>query len=227
MRKYFLFTAVLILLSVNAFAQKTDNPGYFDSPGFIAAGAGMLYPYGGTHRDPELRPFVTGMWNVIRSEYGFLGLSVTGIFTTPYRNFDNGQVRYKISTQQYIGDISLNYVTGSKSFNFWVGFGFNLNYAVSQMRNIENDATDVRSDYEKNFYQTVYGYQYQIGLEYLLTRDGSWGLYVLVRGQYTNRAHFDIDKTVEFPDGSTEYVNEHNTMDLSNRSYTFGLTYHF
>ena len=227
MRSFFLFIAALsIFFSVNAFAQNTDNPGYFDSPGFLAVGAGMLYPYGGTHWDPDIRPFITGMWSALRSEYGHLGLSVSGMFTTPYRNYDNGQVEYRISTQQYIGDISLNYVTGSKTLNFWFGMGYNLNYSVSCMRNVKN-AAGSRSGYERMFHQTVYGYQYQIAIEYILTKDGSWGLYVLFRGQFTNRAKFDTDKHVEFSDGSAVYVNERRTMDLSNRSYTFGLTYHF
>ncbi|MDR0453359.1 MAG: hypothetical protein LBH05_00955 [Deferribacteraceae bacterium] len=217
MRKIFLFAAALIFFSVNAFAQNTDNPGYFDSPGFLAFGGGMSYPFGNTHRDPDVRPFITGMWNVIRSEYGHIGLSVTGFYTIPYRNYNNDQFSYRILTQQYVGDLSLNYVTGSKTINFWLGAGVNLNYAESRTQNMKNNINHM--NFDKNFYQTVYGYQYHVGLEYILTQSGVWGLYVLIRGQHTSRAKFDI----EFPDGTLNT----NTMDLSNKSYIFGMTYHF
>ena len=229
MKKVILSVVALFFFSFSAFAQNSDNPGYFDSPGFVAVGGGTLYPYGNTHGDSEIRPFVTGMWNVIRSEYGFIGLSVSAIITTPYRNYNNGAIKYKVSTQQYIGDFSLNYVTGSKTVNFWIGMGYNLNYAVSQARNMETAGAFIvrKSNFEKTFYQTVYGYQYQIGLEYILTKNGGWGLYFLIRGQYTSRAQFDIDERVTFSDGTNRYISERRTMDLSNRSYTFGMTYHF
>ena len=246
MKRFFLSVAMIISFSVVAFAQNKSIQ-YYDSPGFIAIGASTFYTYGGTHKDTVLRPFITGMWSAIRSKYGSLGFSISGIYSTPYRDYytnyrvryqisspyrnfyANYRVNYQISSRQYTGDFSLNYIKNIKMINIWLGVGLNLNYLESQIRHMENSETKSRAAYEKNFYQSVYGYHYQIGVEHFFTKNGSWGMFAFVRGQYTSRAEFNIDRRLaRYSDGAIRYIRkERRTMDLSNDLYSVGITYHF
>ena len=229
MKGIFFVAAALLLFPVGAFAQNNSGTHYFDSPGFIAAGASALNAYGKTRTDSDVQPFITGMWSVFRTEYGSFGLSVSGIFATPYGEYASTRVSYKISSQQYIGDFSLNYIKNIKRLNFWLGIGLNLNYLESQMSSVKNNVTGSKANYKKNFSQTVYGHQYQIGLDYILTKDGSWGAFALFRGQNTGKAEFNIDRRlVRYSDGMRRYIRrDYRTMDLSNDLYTVGIVYHF
>ncbi|MDR2884462.1 MAG: hypothetical protein LBV09_05085 [Deferribacteraceae bacterium] len=229
MQKFFVL--FFLLIAVAGYAQDddilSDNPGYFESPAFLAIGGSMLYGNSDTHRDQDLRPFLMGMWNVVQSEYGNLGLSLGFMPITPYREHNIRDLGFKLSTQQYSGELGVNYVTGSKWINLFLGAGYNMSYVNTEMRNLRNTATGVGSNYTKNYSQFVYGWHYYLGLEYVLTKDGSWGLFFLFRGQETARPKYTLDKTVNFKDGSSITYNDDFDMDLNNKSYTLGVIYHF
>jgi hypothetical protein len=98
---------------------------------------------------------------------------------------------------------------------------------TTQLRNFNNGVAGGDSNYRKNYNQWVYGWQYYFGIEYVLTRDGKWGLFFLFRGSDTDRARYHIDETINFKDGTSVHFTEDLNMNLSNRSYTLGVTYRF
>ena len=202
-----------------------DNPGFLKSPGFIGIGGTTIYGSSGTRRDSEIRPFFIGMLNLIQSEYGNIGLSYGFIPITPHKYYNTEDVSFKMSAQQYSNEFGLNYLTGSKSFNFFLGAGYSANYLTTQLRNFSNNGVD--SSFQKSYSQWVYGWQYYFGFEYVLTRDGKWGLFFLFRGAEPDRARFQIDEIITFKDGTSIHYTDDLSMNLYNKSYTLGVIYRF
>ena len=229
------FTIVLLVaLSTQAFGQNmqnTENPGYYRSPGFLAASAGTIYYQGSTSSPGEIRPFVFGMFNLFQSEYGNIALSAGALFSSPamktnYATLAGQDISARIKGTHYTAEIGINYITGSDTINFWIGGGYNYSFLESKLKNVKNESGSP-SSYSQNYSQNVTGMHYYLGLEYILTKNGKWGMFFLFRVQETDRAQHKLDSNISFADGTTATVNTQKGMCLSNKSYMFGLTYHF
>ncbi|MDR2104463.1 MAG: hypothetical protein LBP51_01770 [Deferribacteraceae bacterium] len=234
MKKIFnlLITALLIFFSPLVFAKDggevVDNPGYFVTPGFISlSGANSYIPKSSdTSSDKDFRPLVIGMFNVIQSEYGNLGLSLGGFYTTPSRGVGNSQYQYRIFTEQFTGEVTLNYFTASKTINFWAGIGYNFSYIEADMKNFKT-TSGFPSSYSKKYYNTVEGFHFYAGFEYVITKDGHWGLLLMVRGLYIDPSYFNKEGNVAFSDASNVALSGKDKVTHSVQSYSIGIIYHF
>ncbi len=206
--------------------QNTNNPGYFLTPGFIAFGGNQVYNGSGVTRDKDIRPFFMGMINLAQSEYLNIGLSLSAFFTTPGKYYNNNSTLYRITAHQYTTELGLNFYTASKTINYLAGIGYNLSYVEGHMRNVKN-ATGASSSYSRYMYDTVPGWNYYIGFEYLLTKDAKWGLFVMFRGQESRNASFENNTRLQFNDGSSAHLNTASRMNINNKTYMLGLMYHF
>jgi hypothetical protein len=218
---------ILSALPVSA-EERTDNPGYFVTPGFISlSGARSSIPKSSdTSSDKDVRPVLIGMFNVIQSEYGNLGLSLGGFYTSPSAKFSDPAYNYRITADQYTGEVGLNYYTASKTINFWVGAGYNFSYIEGETKSFRNSA-GAPASYSQKYYSTVEGFHFYLGFEYVITRNGRWGLLVLVRGLYPKPSYYDKEGSVTFSDGTTELLSGRDKVTHSVQSYSLGLIYHF
>jgi hypothetical protein len=224
-----LIVTFMLLNSALIFAEeRTDNPGYFETPGFISLSIANSYipKSSDTSSDKDVRPVLIGMFNIIQSEYGNLGLSLGGFYTTPSRKIGNSDYHYRITTEQFTGEASLNYYTASKTINFWVGIGYNFSYIEAEMKDFNNSAGSP-SPYSKRYYNTVEGFHFYTGLEYVITKDGHWGLLVMVRGLYTKPSYYNKGGFVTFSDSTTSPLSGKDKVTHSIQSYSIGIVYHF
>jgi hypothetical protein len=232
MKKYFILPIVIIitLYSSLIFAEeRTDNPGYFVSPGFLSLNIANSYipKSSDTSSDKEIRPLLVGMYNIIQSEYGNLGLSLGGIYTTPSRNISNPAYSYRITIDQYTGEVGLNYFTASKTINFWAGVGYNFSYIEGEMKGFRNTTNGSGSSYSKKYYNTIEGFHYYAGFEYVITKDGHWGLLLMVHGLYTNPSYYNKEGSITFSDHLTVPLSGRDKVTHSIQAYSLGIIYHF
>lgn len=214
MRKLIPIILTVILIHTTAFAQNTYNPGYFKSPGFLAVAGASAYSKSDTAQDLDIAPQLLLMLNVVQSEYGNIGLSLGSFFTMPYNNQTRGSYDYELKTKHISGELGINYTTGSKSINFWVGIGYNLNYVFGDIKNVRNGGAP--TGYTKSVSDTTFGWHYYAGFEYMLTKDGRWGAFILFRGLDAERAKFNIDD-----------LGFEAEQRVGGKTYSAGIIYHF
>ncbi|GAB7140611.1 hypothetical protein RsTz2092_05610 [Deferribacterales bacterium RsTz2092] len=215
--KRFLVVLVLFCAFVGVEAnaeEKAYNPGYFVSRGFVSFGISGVHPKSGSYADSRFLPSAMGNINIIQSEYGNLGLTLGASYTRPAREYEQGNYKFRMIGDEYIADVGLAYSTGSKSINLWLGGGYVKSWLSSKMDEVY--LSGVGTGYTKRFRSTRDGHYLFGALEYVISKDGKWGLGLVVRSQETSVAHYK-DATL----GTKVWQN------VDAMTYQFSLYYHF
>ena len=208
---------MLAAAAVFAEDEKYDNPGYFETPGWLAIMGSSVDARSAMRRDGDIRPYLTGTYNILQSEYGNLGLTAGLMYWEPSKRVRRGDNSFTLNARQYTGDIGLSYSTGSKTINYMIGLGYSYSYMDIELESVKYNG--MKGAYSDSLTASTGGIYYFIGAEYMITKNGKWGLFAMYHGREVRTRKFDYD------DGGL--LRGSTGFNTSNQTFSFGLSYHF
>ncbi|MDR2868906.1 MAG: hypothetical protein LBV04_00475 [Deferribacteraceae bacterium] len=205
------FAIAVLCLAWPAFAQSQenyDNPGYFETPGFLALSASFSpRNRSAMNRDNTPAPYLWGVYNIVQSEYGNIGLLAGVQYTRPSRDYADFEMKSDFVT----GDLGLGYFTAAKTMNFFIGAGYSTSWL--KLRQYANTGGKI------SYTEHPYGFFYFVGFEYGLTKDGKWGIFIILNGREMKNTEFEYDDGKGFAGES--FIN------VSNQVVSVGIAHHF
>ncbi len=218
--KKIIFCIIFLFAVTVAYADdrvgKPYNEGYAKKYGMVGL-YGHLSSYITGAWDNELAPGGGGFiyYNLLNNFWGNLSLGVNADYVGgKFKTKDN-----KIAGRVHMAPLSLNlaYMTSSKVINLWAGIGFSYNFASFDIDSVTHNNREHSINVSQNSH--LIGVDAFAGIEYLFTKDGSWGAFFEFRYTYSQKPELQLNIKNA---GTLSDI-----LDTQRFKYTIGFTYHY